>query len=201
MTAALRLLLGAFLAITFSAIFPAHVYAQRVAIVAADSDFNISDVHSKLTAAGLTDVAVINASTQPTPSLQDLQQFDVVLTWANMAFQSPEALGNVFADYVDAAAACPGCARIFAEPCCASGAGGKRADTTRHDSGSPWRRDGLVAINPSHPILRCGGVQRRRTELSSPAGGAWLRRSRGHMDQRPAAVGCAHGPLGGRSSV
>ena len=202
MTAARRFLIGAILAMTFSAIFPALVHAQRIAIVAADSDFNISDVHAKLTAAGLTDVTIVNASTQPTPSLQDLQQFDAVFTWANMAFQSPDALGNVLADYVDAGGGVVEASLVFL-PNPAVRLGGRWL-TSGYDaftSGALAMAPAmtLVAINPAHPILAgvatfSGGAQSFHHQLAVRGCGdlvaTWT-------NGRP-LVAARTGPLGGR---
>ncbi|MGH7245020.1 MAG: hypothetical protein ACREJD_16515 [Phycisphaerales bacterium] len=36
-----------------------------------------------------------------TPTLAQLQQYDIVFTWSNVEYKDPEAMGNVLADYTD----------------------------------------------------------------------------------------------------
>jgi hypothetical protein len=201
MSAACRLVIGAILAIVFSAIFPAQVYAQRVAIVAADTDFNISDVHAKLTAAGVTDVTVVNASAQ-TPTLEDLQQFDAVLTWASMAFQSSATLGNVLADYVDGGGGVVEGALVFMpNPAVRLGGrwltSGYDVFTTGALAMAPALA--LVAINPAHPILAgvttfSGGSQGFHHTLAVQGCGDLVAQ---WTNGRP-LVAARTGPLGGR---
>lgn len=86
-------------------LFPLEASAQKVAILAADSDAAINDVKAKLIAAGVCDITVIKvieASPSPaTPTLAQLQQYDAVLNWSNFNFAAPGPLGDVLADYVD----------------------------------------------------------------------------------------------------
>jgi HYR domain len=103
MTAVNRLFIGALLALLFSALFPGKVHAQtplRVALLAVDGDARVNDVISKLSAAGLTDVTPIDVATG-TPTLTDLQPYDVIFTWSNSAYADSGSLGDVLADYVD----------------------------------------------------------------------------------------------------
>jgi hypothetical protein len=77
----------------------------RVAIVAAASGSNTAgqfvDSRAKLVGTGLfSEVAVIYAQTV-TPTLAELQVYDAVITWSNVAYADPIALGDVLADYVD----------------------------------------------------------------------------------------------------
>ncbi|TVQ59473.1 MAG: PEP-CTERM sorting domain-containing protein [Phycisphaerales bacterium] len=83
-----------------------HAGGFDVAIVAAaatsPTDPRFTDPRDKLMGTGLfNSVTIINANTT-TPTLADLQQFHAVLTWSNFDYANPIALGNVFADYVDA---------------------------------------------------------------------------------------------------
>ena len=82
-------------------------YAQGpdVAIVAAASatlsDCRYVDVQSYLQATGLFgNIDIIDCVTQ-TPSLTELQSYSSLLTWTNVDYFNPNALGDVFADYVD----------------------------------------------------------------------------------------------------
>ena len=85
--------------------FPLEASAQKVAILAADSDAAINDVKAKLIASGVCDITVIKvieSSPSPaTPTLAQLQQYDAVLNWSNFNFAAPGPLGDVLADYVD----------------------------------------------------------------------------------------------------
>jgi hypothetical protein len=80
-----------------------------VAICAAaqtsSTDCRFTDTQAKLVASGLfASVDILNASTS-TPTLQQLQAYDAVLVWSNVAFQDSTLLGNTLADYVDAGGA------------------------------------------------------------------------------------------------
>lgn len=158
MTAAFRLLITAFLAMVFSVLFPAHLHAQRVAVVASDTDVNIGDVHAKLNAAGLTDVTAINISTQSgvTPTLETLQQFDAILTWSNLSFASAATFGDRLADYVDGGGAVVEAALVF-HPVAAVRIGGRWASQGYDifSVGALNMGSGLtlVAAKPQHPIL------------------------------------------------
>ncbi len=103
MAAVYRLLVGAVLALLFSALFPGEVHAQtplKVALVAADHPGRVNDVKSKLAAAGLVDVTAIDVAAG-TPTLTELQQYQAILTWSNLPYANPWSLGQALADYVD----------------------------------------------------------------------------------------------------
>ena len=77
-----------------------------VAIVASaatnTNDCEYTDPQAKLMATGMFNlVGVINAGLA-NPSLQDLQQFDAVITWSNISYFDSAAFGDNLADYVDA---------------------------------------------------------------------------------------------------
>jgi F0F1-type ATP synthase membrane subunit c/vacuolar-type H+-ATPase subunit K len=81
-------------------------WGQSVAIVAAASansaDPRFTDPQAKILGTGLiATVDIINATTT-TPTLEQLQAYDAVITWSNVDYQDEVALGNVLADYVDA---------------------------------------------------------------------------------------------------
>src|SRR5687767_2396753 len=82
-------------------LFPLQASAQKVAIVAADFDAAIADVKAKLVASGVCDVTVIKVDGGPTPTLAQLQQYDAILSWSNLNYAAPIALGDVMANYVD----------------------------------------------------------------------------------------------------
>ncbi|MCC6660155.1 MAG: hypothetical protein IT437_04640 [Phycisphaerales bacterium] len=91
------------------AMLAAAVAAQpRVAIVAAantsPSSIQFTDPQAKLMGTGLfSAVDIVSVYTgQPVPTLADLQQYDAIITWSNVNFNDSAALGDVFADYVDA---------------------------------------------------------------------------------------------------
>lgn len=94
--------------LTCAAAFGGVAFAQGpdVAIVAAatssSTDCRFTDPQSLLMATGsFSSVSIFNANTG-TPTLQDLMQYDAVITWSNSAYADSVALGNVLADYVDA---------------------------------------------------------------------------------------------------
>jgi hypothetical protein len=101
MTAAVRFVIGAALAMLLSALFPIEVYAQKVALVHADISTRADAVRAKLVNAGVTDVTIIDAGVGPTPTLSDLEQYQAVLTWSMAGYADNHALGDALADYVD----------------------------------------------------------------------------------------------------
>lgn len=74
-----------------------------IAIAAAYANScNVNDVQTKLIASGRfgsVDIIEVKAST---PVLADLTPYDALLTWTNLSYNDAIALGDVFADYVDA---------------------------------------------------------------------------------------------------
>ncbi|MCA9278033.1 MAG: PEP-CTERM sorting domain-containing protein [Phycisphaeraceae bacterium] len=73
-----------------------------IAAAATPTSCQFTDVQQMLAGSGLfSSVSYVEVMTQ-TPSLAELQQYDAVITWSNLSYQSGEALGNVLADYVDA---------------------------------------------------------------------------------------------------
>lgn len=77
-----------------------------VAIVAAASasinDGRFTDPRDKLMGTGLFNSVDIFSAYAATPTLNQLLNYDAVITWSNSNYADPVALGNVFADYVDA---------------------------------------------------------------------------------------------------
>ena len=72
-----------------------------VLIVAADYSDSINNVAAMLQGnPDLEPVDIFDAQVG-TPSLAQLQQYDVVLTWSNYTYYDAVTLGNVLADYVD----------------------------------------------------------------------------------------------------
>jgi hypothetical protein len=76
----------------------------RVAIVAAAGTAQGNDAQAKLMGTGLfAEVANISVtSPAPLPTMETLMQYDAVITWSNQTYTTPETLGDMLADYVDA---------------------------------------------------------------------------------------------------
>jgi hypothetical protein len=77
-----------------------------VAIVAAatssSTDCRFTDPQALLQATGLfNSVSIFNAATA-TPTLQELMQYDAVITWSNTTYNNSVQFGDTLADYVDA---------------------------------------------------------------------------------------------------
>jgi hypothetical protein len=89
-----------------------QAHAQpRVAIVSAASTAassaltNNLDVQAKLVGTGLfsqVDIIDVAVHAAYTPTLQELQTYDAIITWSNGTYFDAVGLGNVLADYVDA---------------------------------------------------------------------------------------------------
>lgn len=76
--------------------------AIDVLILPADSSTNANDLLSKLQGTGRFNSVTVLLATTNTPTLQDLLNYDAVITWSNSTYQNNNALGDVLADYVDA---------------------------------------------------------------------------------------------------
>jgi hypothetical protein len=106
-TSFLRLPLRPLFHASIALLIGASAHAQlNVAICAAaqtsSTDCRFTDTQAKLVASGLfASVDILNAGSS-TPTLQQLQAYDAVLVWSNVAFQDSTLLGNTLADYVDA---------------------------------------------------------------------------------------------------
>lgn len=75
--------------------------ACNVLMVVADDDASGSPIQLLLQAYGdLGAVDIMDARTA-TPTLGQLQAYDVVLTWSNYLYFDPVSLGNILADYID----------------------------------------------------------------------------------------------------
>jgi len=72
-----------------------------VLIVAADYIDSINNVAAMLQGNPDLELVDIFDAQLGTPSLAELQQYDVVLTWSDYTYYDAVALGNVLADYVD----------------------------------------------------------------------------------------------------
>ena len=162
MTTESRRRVGAIVGVVFWAWFSVTASAQKVALLSAEAPLLAADVRAKLVSAGLADVTIIDVADPgtlplpPTPTLDELLQYDAVLTWSDEDYASPGPLGDVLADYVD------------------SGRGVVQAIFSLHPSvplrlDGRWRTDAyepfslsstrrlagmtLVATQPLHPIL------------------------------------------------
>ncbi len=103
MSAGIRFVVGAMLAVLFSALFSVEVHAQtRVALLAADTNEAAQDVRAHLTAAGF-EVDIFDAfAATPTPG--DLATYHVAFTWSHAPeypYANAVAMGDVLADFVD----------------------------------------------------------------------------------------------------
>ena len=113
-----------------------------VACVTADAG-NVNDVVNKLTATGrFSGVANIDVGGS-TPSLAELSPFGSIFTWQNGAFFNSLALGDVFADYMDA-----GGGVVSAD----------RTDIAQNAPGGRWNTGGYDVLPPPLP-----------PEISTPA--------------------------------
>jgi PKD repeat protein len=65
-------------------------------------DGNGEPIRSQLQAFGDLGAVDVYDAYYGTPTLAELQAYDVVLTWSNYHYADPNAIGNVLADYVDA---------------------------------------------------------------------------------------------------
>ncbi len=110
MSAGIRFVVGAMVAVLLSALFAMDVHAQtpatRVVLLAADSTASVADVTAKLVSQSL-DVTVIDVgvgTTAPTPTRDELLAYQAVLTWSHSTrgYADPTELGNALAAYVDA---------------------------------------------------------------------------------------------------
>lgn len=84
---------------------PAEAQRPDVAIVASAassiSDGRFTDPRDKLLGTGFFNSVDIISTYQATPTLNDLRNYDAIITWSNTNYADPVALGNVLADYVD----------------------------------------------------------------------------------------------------
>jgi hypothetical protein len=128
----------------------AVAWGQTVAIVAAaaasSTDPRFTDPQAKLLGTGLlTAVDIINAATT-TPTLEQLQAYDAVITWSNVDYQDEVALGSVLADYVDSGGGVV--VAVFANT---------SVDPDRSLNGR-WRADGYDIIPPALGATSTGTV-------------------------------------------
>ena len=74
----------------------------RVLLVCSDDPPLCEPIRAQLQAFG--DLEVVDAfdARTGTPTLSELEAYDVVLTWTNYVYADPVGMGNVLADYVDA---------------------------------------------------------------------------------------------------
>jgi len=94
---------GVLAAFGLAAAFVAPGLAQTdVLVLPADSQANANDLQAKLQGTGRLGTVDVLLATTNTPTLQDLLNYDAVITWSNQTYQNNNALGDVLADYVDA---------------------------------------------------------------------------------------------------
>jgi hypothetical protein len=78
-----------------------HTASQlRVLIALADDTSNGTTLQSELQAFGIPTVDLMDVNIY-TPTLAELQSYDVVITWPNVTYNDKAAMGDVLADYVD----------------------------------------------------------------------------------------------------
>ena len=126
----------------------------NVLLLNADDDNNISSpIQALLQGYGdLGAVDLFNATTT-SPTLAQLQAYDVVLTWSNYLYADPTAIGNVLADYVDAGGKVVDL--LFGLDPSAGYAGRFRTDGYSAMSTTTYTflTDCLGAFDPTHPIM------------------------------------------------
>ncbi|MEZ4236348.1 MAG: thrombospondin type 3 repeat-containing protein [Myxococcota bacterium] len=84
------------------ALAPTGAWAQSIGIVASAADpGSMQGVKEILMCTGEFERADVFDLSAGTPTLRDLEQFHSVLVWANVPPDSPDAFGDVLADYVD----------------------------------------------------------------------------------------------------
>ena len=80
----------------------AGINQTNVLLLAADDDNGgSSPIRDLLLAYGDLDGVTLYDPRNSTPSLAELQNYNVVVVWANYVFADPTGIGNVLADYVD----------------------------------------------------------------------------------------------------
>jgi hypothetical protein len=134
------------------------VMRPKVLLVHADFDISAADVQAKLRATGTLGQVDRFDANAGTPTLAQLQAYDAVLTWNNRAYNNPEALGNVLADYVDAGGGVVTAAFCNADAFMNSPSGrwisgGYEIIPARSSFASGTATLGAVAYS-SHPIMR-----------------------------------------------
>ncbi|MFZ2096338.1 MAG: carboxypeptidase regulatory-like domain-containing protein, partial [Anaerolineales bacterium] len=81
----------------------AGINQTNVLLLAADDDNNgYSPIMDMLLAYGDLESVTLFDARYNTPTLEELQAYNVVVVWANYVFPDANAMGNVLADYVDA---------------------------------------------------------------------------------------------------
>ncbi|MBS0187947.1 MAG: hypothetical protein JSS51_07750 [Planctomycetes bacterium] len=84
-----------------------YVMRPKVLICAAASlanstaDPRFTDPRNKLVGTGYFSAIDLYDANLSTPTLAELQKYDVVFTWSNVEYKDPVAMGNVLADYTD----------------------------------------------------------------------------------------------------
>ncbi|MBX3380031.1 MAG: hypothetical protein KF805_08035 [Phycisphaeraceae bacterium] len=84
-----------------------YVIRPKVLICAAAAlnnsivDPRFTDPRNKILSIGVFSAVDLYDANLATPTLAELQKYDVVLTWNNVSYKDPVALGNVLADYAD----------------------------------------------------------------------------------------------------
>lgn len=88
---------------SFATVSPVRAALPKVALLGSETGDRLTDIVSKVTAAGvgLYEVTNLTGCSLATPSLATLQQYDSVLVWSDCLFANSTTLGNVLADYVD----------------------------------------------------------------------------------------------------
>ncbi len=159
MSASNRFVIGAALAVLLTALFPVEVHAQKIALLHADMTGRAGVVRTKLNAAGLSDVTVIDVGTANgvgrTPTLAELQQYQAILSYSALPYLDRDLLGDTLAQYVDEGGGVVQVAFSF-DPGGVSLGG--RWDAEQYcvftlASAEPGFGLALVPLQPAHPIL------------------------------------------------
>ncbi|MHA3788400.1 T9SS type A sorting domain-containing protein [Flavobacterium hauense] len=78
-----------------------HTALPKVLILGSDTTDNLQDVQTKILASGQFSVVDMIDTRSTTPTLTTVNQYNAVLVYLNYFVQSPVALGNVLAQYID----------------------------------------------------------------------------------------------------
>jgi PKD repeat protein len=83
--------------------YPRPEAGPNILLVAADDDNDLgSPIQGMLQAYGDLGMVDLYDARSATPSLAELEAYDIVVVWANYVFPDPVGMGNILADYVDA---------------------------------------------------------------------------------------------------
>jgi predicted ester cyclase len=134
-----------------------QVSSSALNVLIAAADYGMSTIANYLlNQPDIASVDVFNAALG-TPTLDQLENYDAVVTWSNYQPYDREALGNVLADYVDQGGGVVIGAFAFSGTSW-WGIGGRIMDPSytplaSQNSGNHFNWSTMEIVNPSHPIM------------------------------------------------